>query len=123
MSEPHSTITGIAGSASLGVSSVQMFMGAQVDALVIGLIGAVFVSIWLETIDDKVKAGAAVLFAAMLAGYGSPVAAQWVAGTVPSVSGNSEALRCLLALVIGAAAPSIVPLLLKYFGNKVKVQS
>lgn len=112
----HGALTGA------GVSTVTLLLGAQVDALVIGLIGAVFVSIWLETIDNKSKAAAAVLFAALLAGYGSPVAAQWVSVNVPEVAGN-DALRMLLALVIGAVAPSIVPLLLKYLGNKVRAQS
>lgn len=106
-----------------GVSTVTLLLGAQVDALVIGLIGAVFVSIWLETIDNRIKAAAAVLFAAMLAGYGSPVAAQWVTVNVPDVAGNPDELRMLLALVIGAVAPSVVPLLLKYLGNKVRAQS
>lgn len=109
--------------AGAGVSTVTLLLGAQVDALVIGLIGAVFVSIWLETIDNRIKAAAAVLFAALLAGYGSPVAAQWVTVNVPDVAGNPDALRMLLALVIGAVAPSVVPLLLKYLGNKVRAQS
>lgn len=115
-----SVVSGAATGA--GLSTVTLLLGAQVDALVIGLIAAVFVSIWLETIDNKVKAGASVLFAALLAGYGSPVAAQWVSVNMPDAAGNPEALRMLLALVIGASAPSIVPLLLRWAGGKVRVQ-
>lgn len=118
MTEPHSTVLGGA-LVGAGASSVTMFMGAQVDALVLGLVAATFVSIWMETIDNRIKAAAAVMFAAMLAGYGSPVAAEWVASTAPKLSANTEALRLLLAVLIGAVTPSMVPLGLRYMGNKV----
>lgn len=94
-------------------------MGAQTDALIIGLIAAVFVSIQMDMIDNRLKAGAAVLFASLLAGYGSPVAAEWVAGNTASIGANSEALRLLLALLIGAISPSMVPFGIKYLGKKI----
>lgn len=121
MTEPHSTLGGALAGA--GASSVTVFLGAQVDALVLGLMAAVFASIWLDTIDSRSKAAAAVLFSSMLAGYGSPVAAEWVAGNAASVAGNAEALRLLLALLIGGAAPSLVPLGIKYLGNKLGGQA
>jgi hypothetical protein len=116
MTEPHSTIAGaLAGAA---VSPVGLFLGAQVDALVIGLVAAVFVSIWLEQIDNRLKAASAVLFSALLAGYGSPVAAGWVATNVTSLASGADGLRMLLALLIGAAAPRLVPLCFKFLGKK-----
>lgn len=118
MSEPHSTIAGAITGA--GISSVTLLIGAQVDALVIGALAAIYVSICLQTIDKFHKSAIAVLFSALLAGYGSPVAAEWVMGSVPSVAGNHEALRLLLALVIGALAPSVVPLAIKYLNGKVQ---
>ena len=115
MSEPYSAP--IAGAAS-GVALV--VLGAQVDALVIGLFAAFFVSIWLDSVDNKVKAGAAVLFSALLAAYASPVMALYVSASLPSVAGNMEALRLLLALVIGALTPSAVPMSIAYAANRLK---
>lgn len=117
MAEPHSTLTGALAGAS--VSPVMLILGAQVDALVVGLAAAVFVSIWLGTIDSRAKAASAVLLSAMLAAYGSPVAANWLASTVPAAAGAADSLRLLAALVIGAAAPSIVPLALRALRNKI----
>lgn len=116
MLDPHSTAGGALTGAA--ISSASLVMGAQVDALAVGLIAAVFVSIWLETIDNKLKAASAVLFAALLAGYGSPVAAEWVVTAVPSVAKNAESLRMLLALLIGGGAPSVVPVALRYLIRK-----
>lgn len=117
MAEPHSSI--VAGALTgAGISSVTIIMGAHADALVIGLISAVFVSIWLESIDSHVKAAAAVLFSAMLAAYGSPVAAAMLISSVPSSAGSAEPLRLLLALLIGGGGPSLVPLAIRYLGNR-----
>ncbi len=117
MTDPHSTIAGaLAGGAT---SAVSLFMGAQVDALVIGLIAAVFVSIQMDMIDNRLKAASAVLFASLLAGYGSPVAAEWVANNASSIASNTEALRRLAALLIGGSAPSLVPLGIKFLGKKI----
>jgi hypothetical protein len=51
MADPHSPITGALTGA--GISSVTVVLGAQVDALVVGLVAAVFVSTWLESIDSR----------------------------------------------------------------------
>ena len=117
MADPHAVIAGALTGA--GVSSVTLILGAQADALVIGLVAAFFVSTWLETIDSRIKAASAVLFSAMLAGYGSPVAASWLASSVPAIASSAEPLRLLLALVIGGSAPSLVPLSIRYLGNKI----
>lgn len=116
MAEPHSTAVGAFTGA--GISSVSVVFGAHVDALIVGLIAAMFISIWLGTIDTKLKAASAVLFAALLAAYGSPVAASWLAASVPSIASNADALRMLLALVIGGGAPSAVPIAIRYMGRK-----
>lgn len=116
MVEPHTTVAA-GGFAGAGVSSVTIILGAQADALAIGALAAIFVSIWMRTIDSRLKAAAAVLFSAMLAGYGSPVAASYLATSVPDAGG--ESLRLLLALVIGGATPSVFPLVLNRFGKTV----
>jgi hypothetical protein len=93
-------------------------LGAQVDALAVGLIAAILASIWLETIDNKIKAASAVLLSSLLAGYGSPVAAQWVISSVDGISG-SDSLRLLLAAVIGLSCPRLVPMVMRLVGSKV----
>lgn len=117
MAEPHSTV--LAGALTgAGVSSVTILLGAQIDALAVGLIAAILASIWLDTIDNKPKAASAVLLSSLLAGYGSPVAAQWVASSVSGISG-SDSLRLLLAALIGLSCPRLVPIAMRMIGNKV----
>jgi len=117
MAEPNSTV--VAGALSgAGISSVTIILGAQADALAIGALAAIFVSIWMQTIDSRLKAAAAVLLSAMLAGYGSPVGAEYLASSLVDPAGR-EPLRLLLALVIGAATPSVFPLALNRFGKTV----
>lgn len=117
MAEPNLTVvTGaLAGAA---VSPITLVFGAHVDALVVGLAAAFFVSIWLHDINSHTKAASAVLLSAMLAAYGSPAVAGWLVSTVPAL-GNADSLRLLSALLIGASSPSIVPLALKALGNKI----
>ena len=67
MAEPHSTVV-VGALYGAGASTASLLFGAQVDALVIGLIAAVLVSIRMETIDSKLRAAAAGLRAALLAG-------------------------------------------------------
>lgn len=71
MAEPHSVAAGILIGSGIGLTGT--VMGAHVDALLIGLVAAIFISVWLPTIDDKLKAAASVAMSALLAGYGSPV--------------------------------------------------
>lgn len=118
MADPHSTVAGALIGAGAGASTI--FMGAQVDALVIGLVAAVFVSIQMDMIDNRLKAASAVLFASLLAGYGSPVAAEWVVGHVDAIGANANALRLLMALSIGAVAPSLVPLGIRFLSKKIE---
>jgi hypothetical protein len=115
MADPHSVTAGklLGGAASLPV----IYMGAHVDALVLGLVGAVFVSIWMPTINNRVRAFSAVMFSAVLAAYGSPVAAEWVSGTSAALT-NTDSLRLMLAFAIGGGTPALFPLVLKFFGNK-----
>lgn len=114
----HEALSGIAAGAA--ASSATVLLGASADALVVGLMAAVFVSIWLESINSRVKAAAAVLFAAMLAGYGSPVAASWLIGYAPSIAPSLDQLRLLLAALIGGGAPSLVPISLRALGGRIE---
>lgn len=114
--DPHSTVNGALAGAAISASS--LVLGAQIDALIIGMISAVLVSICMEAIDNKLTAGAAVFFAALLAGYGSPVAAGWLTSNVPSIGTNGESLRMLLALLIGGGAPSSIPVAIRFITRK-----
>lgn len=113
MTEPH---TSIATGAVVGLGTA--ILGAQVDALVIGLASAIFISIWMEAIDDKIKAGSAALLSAMLAGYGSPKAATFAAATWPALGGTDDTLRLLMAVLIGAAAPTVIPLAARWLKGR-----
>lgn len=117
MPEPHSTTLGIAVGAGIGLTGT--VMGAQVDALIIGLVAAILISFWLPTIDDRKKAAASVAMSSLLAGYGSPVAAAWLAADQAAFS-NGSPLRLLLALAIGAATPTLVPVILDWAKRKVE---
>ena len=117
MPEPHSTTIGIAVGAGIGLTGT--VMGAQVDALIIGLVAAILISFWLPTIDDRKKAAASVAMSSLLAGYGSPVAAAWLEADQASFSSGSP-LRLLLALAIGAATPTLVPVILVWAKRKVE---
>lgn len=120
MPEPNSaTAIGIAVGAGIGLTGT--ILGAQADALIVGLVAAILISFWLPTIDDRRKATASVALSALVAGYGSPVAAVWLAGTETALKGGPD-MRLLLALIIGIACPTIVPLLLGWAKRKVEVQ-
>ena len=60
MADPSSSIaTGVMTGAGISLGG-GMLMGAQVDALMAGLLAAIFVSIWLQSIDSRAKAASAV---------------------------------------------------------------
>ncbi len=107
MPEPHSTTAGIIIGGSIGITG--SLFGAQLDALLIGMFSAIFVSIWLPTVNDRVKAAAAVAMSSLMAGYGSPVAVAWVASDQAALAASGSPLRLLMAIAIGAACPTVVP--------------
>lgn len=115
MAEPHSTAAGVAIGAGIGITGT--IFGAQADALLVGLVAAILISFWLPTIDDRRKASAAVALSALLAGYGSPVAAAWLSSEHGGFHDGSP-LRLLIALVIGVVAPFGVPVALGWIKRK-----
>ena len=110
MAEPHSAALGGAAMAA-SVTITGTFLGAQADALVLGLLAATFVSAWLHEINSLGRAAAAVCLSALLAGYLSPVLSPMVSGKLAGLS-DGDPLRLLLAVAIGATAPGVVPALL-----------
>lgn len=112
MSEPQASMIGA------GVGLGTALLGAQVDALALGLMAAIFISIWMETIDDKLKAGSAALLSALLAGYGSPKAAAFASATWPVIGAADDTLRLLMAVLIGAGAPTLIPIATKWLKGR-----
>lgn len=118
MPEPHSTAAGAAIGAA--TSAPLILFGAHVDALVLGLAAAISITLWLESIDNKLKAASAVVFSALLAGFGSPAAVDLAVSKLPALSSTGDSLRLLMAFAIGGVAPYLVPLLLRRAGRKVE---
>ena len=110
MTEPTSTAAGAAAGA-VTVLPVAM-LGAQTDALGLGLFAAMLVTLWLGSIDTRRKAFAAVCLSGLLAGYFSPHAAAYAATKFTSLSADPSSLRMPMALLIAIAAPFLVPLAL-----------
>lgn len=112
MPEPHTVSVVTAGAASGGAVGLSwVLLGAQADALVVGMLAATFVSAWLPQINDFFRSAAAVLLSTLLAGYGSPHVSAWLASSLPN--GQSDSVRMLSAVLIGAIAPRVFPILLE----------
>lgn len=109
MPEPHSTTAGVIVGAGVGLTST--VMGAQIDALLIGMIAAILMSFWLPAIDNVLRAASGVAMSSLCAGYGSPLAAGWLATQIGGM--DASPLRLLMALVIGAAGPTLIPIALR----------
>ena len=111
MPEPHTISDVTAGAASGGAVGISgVLLGAQADALVVGMLAATFISAWLPQINSFFRSAASVCLATLLAGYGSPHVAALLASQIPG--GQADSVRMLAAVLIGAATPRIFPLLL-----------
>jgi len=97
-------VTGLSGAAILG---------APLEALALGLTGAVLATVWLTVIDNRRKAIASIALSTMLAGWGAPIASAFIAERMHIVH-DGAALHMLVALLIGAAAPLGVPLFVTF---------
>lgn len=115
MTEPTSTAAG-AVTGGLGALPI-LVLGAQVDALVLGLFASMLATAQLEDIDSFRRALSAAFFSSIAAGYFSPLVAGWLAAFLASLPGawvgGSEALRMPMAFAIGALMPTLWPILLR----------
>ncbi len=110
MPEPNITTGVVLGA---GISSVTgSLLGAHVDALIVGLMASILVSFAWPTIDDKRKAASAVAFASLAAGYLAPLLSAYLPTLITGLN-NGDQLRLAAALVIGAAAPTVTPLIFR----------
>jgi len=92
--------------------------GLDYDALIIGLISATFITFWLQNIDNLQKAASAVLFSALLSGFGSPVASVYLIATFPILKDASDALPALSAVIIGGTVTWGLPILINFVNHK-----
>jgi hypothetical protein len=120
MPEPHSTTIGLAIGAGIGLTGT--VLGAQVDALIVGLCAATLISFCMPAIDNKRKAAASVAITSLVAGYWSPSVAGWLAENIAAL-GAASALRLPVALILGVAGPTIGPSIISLAKRKVESQS
>ena len=113
MTEPTSTAAcAVAGAVTALPLAI---FGAATDALSLGLFAALLVTIWMPTISTRVRAFSAVLLSGVAAGYCAPVLAAVAAAQVTSLAGTGDTLRMPIALLIGLAAPTAIPVALTAF--------
>ena len=110
MPEPHAS-TAIGAAAGAGIAAPWWLFGADPGALILGLIAATLASFWLAEISSRARAACAVGLAGLLAGFGAPNALAGIVAYYPAVQLTESAVP-LLGLLIGLAAPSMVPVVL-----------
>lgn len=104
-----STVAGVAAGTYIGLSGT--ILGAQPEAVVIGLMTAIPAAVFVPAVSGKLRACSAVALGAALAGYGATALAQWLAAHVGDI-GTAEALRPLAAALLGAGTPTLGPVII-----------
>lgn len=118
MSDPTTVANAAGGAAayavgqSVALTSSGLLLGARPEAFILGLVGAVAVCAWQELFDKTQKTYAAVFLSMLLAGYGSPVAANIIHQQLPYI--DPESLFYLMPLLVGALVPVAAPVAFKY---------
>lgn len=92
--------------------------GLDLDAMIVGLMAASFITFWLNTVDDFPKAASAILFSAMLSGFGAPVATVFMITKFPGLAGASNALPPLIAVLVGGSVTWGLPILINFIQQK-----
>ena len=113
MTEPTSAAAGAYAGAVTALPLA--IFGAATDALVLGLFAALLVTIWMPTISTRIRAFSAVLLSGIAAGYCAPVLAAVAAAQFAPLAGTGDTLRMPIALLIGLAAPTAIPVALTAF--------
>jgi hypothetical protein len=110
MTEPTSTAAG----AVLGAFGALplLVLGAQTDALIIGLFAAMLSTAQIGAINSLGRAAAAAFFSSLSAGYGSPLLVPVVADTIQQANGILPTLSAMLrdhwpALLVIAALVAV----------------
>jgi hypothetical protein len=98
---------------ALPIAASTIMAGADPLGLLLGLVSATMITFLLGGIDNRWKAIAGILFAAMLTGYAAPVVAAGILHQWPDWKPVMDLARPLVSIFIGGAAPTIIPSFLK----------
>ena len=96
----------------LPIAISALLAGADVPGLVLGLITATLATFFLGSVNNRWKAGAGVLLAALLAGFAAPVIAAGILHQWPEWRPVMDLAHPLMSILIGGSAPTILPALL-----------
>jgi hypothetical protein len=113
MADIASTSIGAAGGAAVSLLPAVM-LGAQVDALLLGLIGSFIAVAWFDELNSMRRAAASVVAGALACGVLSGLIAVAVWSSLPvrmQTLLDVESLRMPIALLIGFLVPSVGPVL------------
>ena len=105
----YSSTYPVSGAVSGSVAgSLVMLAGADPVGLALGMAAAVLTTFIHGGIDSRAKAFCGVLLAALLAGYGAPVAADVLRIQFPQYISSISIAGPLLSLIIGALSPTAI---------------
>ena len=85
-----------------------VFAGADPVGLVLGMAAAVLTTFIHGGIDSRAKAFCGVLLAALLAGYGDPIAVEVLRVEYPEHAASIAKSGPLLSILIGALSPTAI---------------
>lgn len=94
---------------ALPVAASTLMAGADPLGLLLGMIAATLVTFLLGSVDNRWKAIAGILFAAMLSGFATPAVAAGILHRWPDWKPVMDLAHPLMSIIIGGAAPTIVP--------------
>ena len=89
-------------------ATATLMAGADPTGLLLGLLSAVFVTFLHGAIDSRLKAFGSVCLAALLAGYGAPVAGEVLLVQFSTFAPAIKLAGPLISLLIGALSPAAI---------------
>lgn len=105
------TTAGQAGAAAGALAALPLgLVGLQADALGVGIFGALFVALWMPAVSTRTRAFASVALSGFAAGLLAPIAAPAIAAEIRWLHATGDALRLPIALLMGVAGPTLIPL-------------
>lgn len=109
-----------AGGAAAGAvaGGMTVLAGADPIGLVLGMAAAVLVTFIHGKIDSRAKAFCGVMLAALLSGYGAPVAAQVLLVQFPAYASAISIALPLISLIIGWLSPTGVVVAIEWVRRK-----
>ena len=107
---PQQTTEQVTGAGiALPIAASTLMAGADPLGLVLGLMSATMITFLLGSINNRWKAVAGILFAAMLSGFATPAVAAAILHQWPTWRPVMDLAHPLVSILIGGAAPTIIP--------------